>query len=66
VTFTVPAAQTLVVVSDLPAGAGYSVTAGVAGGNLNVTLQPGSGFTTSANGVLYVNVSSSGAVTAGN
>jgi hypothetical protein len=66
VTFTVPAAQTLVVLSDLTPSAGYSATASAAGGNLTVTVQPGSGFTTSANGVLYVNVSSTGTVTAGN
>jgi len=66
VTFTVPAAPTLVVVTDLAPSAGYSATASAAGGNLTVTVQPGSGFTTSANGALYVNVSSSGTVTAGN
>ena len=66
VTFTVPAASTLVVVTDLAPSAGYSATASAAGGNLTVTVQPGSGFTTSANGALYVNVSSSGTVTAGN
>jgi len=43
-----------------------AATASVAGGNLTVTVQPGSGFTTSASGALYVNVSSSGTVTAGN
>lgn len=66
VTFTVPAAATLVVVTDLAPSAGYSATASVAGGDLTVTVQPGSGFTTSASGALYVNVSSSGTVTAGN
>jgi hypothetical protein len=66
VTFTVPAASTLVVVTDLAPSAGYSATASAAGGNLTVTVQPGSGFTTSASGALYVNVSSSGTVTAGN
>ena len=66
VTFTVPAAQTLVVVNDLAPSTSYSVTAGVAGGSLTLTVQPGSGFTTSANGALYVNMTAAGAVTAGN
>ena len=65
-TFTVPDAPTLVVVTDLAPSAGYSATAAVAGGNLTVTVQPGSGFTTSASGALYVSVSSSGTVIAGN
>jgi len=66
VTFTIPASQTLVVLSDLAPNAAFSATASVSGGTLTVTVQPGSGFTTSGNGVLYVNVSSSGTVTAGN
>jgi hypothetical protein len=66
VTLTVPATQTLVVVNDLAPSTGYSVAASVSGGNLSLTVQPGSGFTTSANGALYVNVTSAGAVTAGN
>jgi hypothetical protein len=66
VTFSVPAAQTRVVLADLAPSSAYSVTASPSGGSLAVTVQPGAGFTTSANGVLYVEVSSSGAVAAGN
>jgi hypothetical protein len=65
VTFTVPAAQTRVVLADLAPDADYSATASAAGGQLTVTVQPGAGFTTSANGVLYVDVSPEGTVTPG-
>jgi hypothetical protein len=67
VTFTEPAAaSTKVVVTDLAPGTGYAVTAVASGANHNITVQPGAGFTTSANGTLYVTVAAGGTVTAGN
>ena len=66
VTFTEPAAATKVVVTDLAPSSAYSVTAAVAGSSYNVTIQPGNGFTTTANGTLYVNIAAGGGVSAGN
>ncbi|WP_206109286.1 hypothetical protein [Paenibacillus sp. HB172176] len=66
VTFTVPAAQTRAVVTDLEPNTSYSVSTAVSAGELSVSVQTGSGYTTSANGTLYVDITSSGTVTAGN
>jgi len=66
VTFTEPAAVTKVVVADLAPNTGYAVTAVVSGGNHNVTIVPGTVFTTSEYGTLYVSIAANGAVTAGN
>jgi hypothetical protein len=66
VSFTMPAASTKVVIADLAPSTAYTVTATPSGGNLNVTVQAGaSSLQTTQHGVLYVNVSSTGAVTAG-
>jgi hypothetical protein len=66
VTFTEPAAATKVVVADLAPNTAYAVAAPTSGTNHNVTIQPGTGFTTSANGTLYVDIAANGAVAAGN
>jgi hypothetical protein len=65
VIYVVPAAQTHHVITDLPAGAAYNVTVGVASGQHTVTVAPvgGGAFTSSANGVLSFNVSAGGTVT---
>ena len=65
ITFTVPAAATMIVLADLPASTGYAATASLSAGKLAITAAPGSGFTTTANGTLYLSVSAAGAVTAG-
>jgi len=66
ISFTMPAASTKVVIADLAPSTAYTVTATPSGGNLNVTVQTGSSsFQTTQHGVLYVNVSSTGGVTAG-
>jgi hypothetical protein len=65
ITLSEPAATTKLVVTDLAPSTSYAVTASVAGSSHNVTIQPGTGFTTTANGTLYVNVATSGAVSAG-
>jgi hypothetical protein len=64
VTFSEPAAATRVVVSDLVASTSYSVGVAVSGGTHAVTIQPGAGFTTSANGTLAVSITAAGAVSA--
>ena len=64
VTFSEPAAATRVVLSDLAASTSYAVSVAVAGGAHAVTVQPGVGFTTTANGTLAVSISAAGAVTA--
>ncbi len=65
ITFTEPAATTAVVVTDLSPNTGYSVSATVAGGNHQVTIQPGSGFTTTSAGTLDVSIAAGGGVSAG-
>jgi hypothetical protein len=65
VSYSEPAAATTVVVADLPANTGYSVTVSTSGGNHAVTIQPGSGFTTSQVGTLYLVIAASGTVSAG-
>ncbi|HXU72622.1 MAG TPA: DNRLRE domain-containing protein [Polyangia bacterium] len=64
VTFSEPAAATRVVVSDLAPSTSYAVSVSVSGGAHAVTVQPGAGFTTTANGTLAVSISATGAVTA--
>ena len=64
VTFSDPAAATRVVVSDLAPSTSYAVSVSVSGGAHAVTVQPGAGFTTTANGTLAVSISATGAVTA--
>ncbi|HJU83924.1 MAG TPA: hypothetical protein VJ600_06915 [Holophagaceae bacterium] len=63
--FTVPAAATTLVLTDLPGATGYTVTASLAAGKLTVQAAPGSGFTTSANGTLYLSLGATGTVSAG-
>ena len=65
VTFSEPAVATTLVITDLPPNTGYSVSATVSGGNHTVTVAPGSGFTTSATGTLYVNIAANGSATPG-
>jgi hypothetical protein len=62
VTFSEPAAATRVVVADLAPNTSYAVSVTVSGGSHSVTIQPGSGFTSSANGTLAVTISAAGAV----
>jgi hypothetical protein len=66
VTFSEPAVATKVVVTDLAPNSAYSVAVQVTGGNHNLTIQPGTGFTTSAQGSLYLNLSATGTPSAGN
>jgi hypothetical protein len=66
VTFTEPAVATKVVATDLAPNSPYAVTAMLSGSNHNVTINTGTGFTTSPNGTLYVMIAANGAVTAGN
>jgi hypothetical protein len=54
-----------VVVVDLPPAAAYSASATVSGGNHQVTIQPDPGFTTTAQGTLYLSIAAGGGVTAG-
>jgi hypothetical protein len=66
INFAMPAASTKVVIADLVPTTTYTVTATPSGGNLNVVVQTGtSSLQTTQHGVLYVNVSSTGAVSAG-
>jgi hypothetical protein len=64
VSFSEPAAATRVVVADLAPNTSYAVSVSVSGGSHSVTIQPGSGFTSSANGTLAVSISAAGAVSA--
>jgi hypothetical protein len=62
VKYTVPAVQTLHVVTDLEASTAYSVSASVSGANVVVDLKPGSGHVTSKTGVLAFQTSATGVV----
>jgi hypothetical protein len=62
IAYTVPKAQTLHVVTELPPGAGYSAAATVSGGNHMIVVTPGGALTTSAKGVLAFTVSALGVV----
>lgn len=64
-TFTLPAVASTVIITDLPAGASYTVTATPVAGGLSVHAVSGAGFSTTGNGTLYVNVSAGGVVSAG-
>jgi len=68
IVFDAPAVTTTtLVVADLLPGTTYAVSAPVDDGTHRVTISPGaSGFTTSAAGVLHVDISSAGVVTTGN
>src|SRR5262249_39676379 len=65
ISVTVPGEQTRMVITDLPPNTGYSVTATYLGGDYGITIQPGSGFTTSSSGALYVDITIGGQVIAG-
>jgi hypothetical protein len=64
ITFSEPAAATRVVASDLAPSTSYAVSVSVSGGTHAVTIQPGAGFTTTANGTLAVSISAAGAASA--
>src|SRR5205823_693096 len=66
VSFTQPATSTRVVIADLAPSTSYSVSPAPSGSNFIVTVQAGSGFTTSSNGTLYVVIAANGTVSAGN
>ncbi len=63
IAYTVPAAKTTHVITELPANKTYDVTATVAGGNHNISVEPGTAFRTSAHGVLSFDVTADGTVT---
>ena len=65
ISFSVTAAATTVVVTDLAASTSYTIGVSTSGGNHTVTIQPGPGISTSAKGVLYFDLSVAGGVTAG-
>jgi hypothetical protein len=60
--YTVPAAQTRHVITDLAPQAGFTVSVTVAGGNHLVTVAAGGSRVATANGVLTFTVSPAGAV----
>jgi hypothetical protein len=64
VTFSEPAQASKVVIAGLAPNTAYAVSVQVSGTHA-VTVQPGSGFTSSAQGTLYVNIAANGAVTLG-
>jgi hypothetical protein len=65
ITFSVTAAATTVVMTDLVPSTNYAVSVTTSGGNHNVTIQPGSGIASSAKGVLHFSIAAGGGVTAG-
>jgi hypothetical protein len=65
ITFSVTAAATTVVMTDLAPSTNYTVSVTASGGNHNVSIQPGSGIASSAKGVLYFNIAAGGGVTPG-
>jgi hypothetical protein len=60
--YTVPAAQTRHVITDLAPSTGYNIVVGVVGGSHSVNIVQGGSTITSANGVITFQVSPSGAV----
>ena len=64
VTFSEPAQASKVVIAGLAPSTTYAVSVQVSGTH-SVTVQPGTGFTTSASGTLYLNIAANGAVTSG-
>jgi len=65
ISVTMPGEQTRMVVTDLQPNTGYSVTAAYLGGDYGITIQAGSGFTSSSSGALYVDITIGGQVIAG-
>ncbi|MEO8802107.1 MAG: hypothetical protein ABI304_08460 [Rudaea sp.] len=65
IAYSIPAAATTNVITELPANAGYTITAAPAGGMLAVSLVPGGTQYSSAGGVLNFNLSAIGKVTPG-
>ncbi len=63
ISYTVPAAQTHHVITDLGTSAGYSISVVVSGANHMVTISPGGPSLTSANGVLSFQVNAAGQIT---
>ncbi|HLJ48142.1 MAG TPA: hypothetical protein VKU01_19140 [Bryobacteraceae bacterium] len=63
ISYTVPAAQTLHIITDLGVSVGYSVSVISSGGSQVVTLAPGGTSMTTANGVLSFQVSAQGQIT---
>jgi len=62
--YTVPAAATTHVITQLPANKPYAVTAAASGANWRITVAPGGSFATSAKGVLLFDVAADGTVSA--
>src|SRR6185295_14711841 len=60
--YSVPAAQTRHVITDLAPLAGYTVSVAVSGGNHTVTITPGGSSSATANGVLAFTVTAGGLV----
>ena len=61
--YTVPAAATTHVITELPANTGYTVTAVVSGSNYKVSVVPGGTTkTTSAKGVLNFDMAADGTI----
>jgi hypothetical protein len=60
----IPAAATYALVCDLAPNTSYSASATLAAGILTVQIHPGTGFTTTAQGTLPLNISAAGVVTA--
>jgi len=62
VTYRVPQAQTLHVLTELTPNAGYSVAVAAGSGNHDVTVSPGGAITSSTHGVLVFSVAPDGTV----
>ncbi len=60
VSYSVPAAQTRHVITDLAPGAGYTVTVTVVGSNHSITITQGGSSVATSNGVLTFQVSAAG------
>ncbi len=63
IAYTVPAAQTRHIITDLTVSSGYTISVVVSGANHLVTISPGGSSMTSANGVLSFQVNAAGQVT---
>ncbi|MBI4907523.1 MAG: hypothetical protein HY820_28110 [Acidobacteria bacterium] len=63
ITYTVPAAQTRHLITDLNPSAGYTLTVVVSGATQTITIAPGGSATASANGVLTFQLSPTGQMT---
>jgi hypothetical protein len=63
ISYTVPAAQTRHVITDLATSTGYTISVVVSGANHMVTITPGGSSVTSANGVLTFQAAAAGQVT---